>query len=227
MPSPQAPDEYELLSREDHGSADHDKPRAFPESVQSWPNMALQLLRGWTPTRSTKYHPLNDDNATMASTSQQCWSSTRRRLRTGVGLWIALGTIPIFIVIIISMAAIFIPSYTHRPKHYQTLHDRIQASSNPGRANIGQEKIFIAAAIRDEGGKLVAGAWGEAVLELIDILGPDNVYLSVYENDPDEIASVALQRFSESVDCMYCMLSRGTMILEARLIMPRQFLDHR
>ena len=67
--------------------------------------------------------------------------------------------------------------------------------------NLRDEKVFIAASIYDEGGTLTGGAWGEAMLELVDLLGPDNVYLSVYENDPDSLSKAALDDFESKVNC--------------------------
>lgn len=47
-----------------------------------------------------------------------------------------------------------------------------------GRGNPNGEKVFIAANIMDAG--LVAGAWGDAVMELMDLIGEENVFLSEY-----------------------------------------------
>ncbi|KAL9081300.1 MAG: hypothetical protein Q9157_000155 [Trypethelium eluteriae] len=79
--------------------------------------------------------------------------------------------------------------------------ERSSNSSVPGRANLFNEKVFIASSIYDPDGTLTGGAWGEAVLDLIDLLGPDNVFLSVYENDPDEIAYASLDVFRREVQC--------------------------
>ena len=101
------------------------------------------------------------------------------------------------------LTAICNPSYTHPPPHYQVLSERAQASTQSGRVNIGKEKIFIAASIYDKGGELVNGAWGKAVLGLIDLLGEENVVLSIYENDMgvDIEAQTALKAFEKQVRC--------------------------
>lgn len=92
--------------------------------------------------------------------------------------------------------AVFNPSYTRGqyPENYRTVTDSVQRGGgrNPvgfwrdagsttkttvdGRGNPRGEKVYIAANIVDAG--LVRGAWGDAVLELMDLLGPQNVFLS-------------------------------------------------
>ncbi|KAL8643034.1 MAG: hypothetical protein Q9228_000330 [Teloschistes exilis] len=102
---------------------------------------------------------------------------------------------------LILITAVVWPSYTRPPAHYDALRKAILASDLSGRGNIGKEKIFIAASIYDKGGHLVDGAWGGALLELIDILGDQNVFLSIYENDAGEQAEDALTRFKDRVPC--------------------------
>lgn len=76
------------------------------------------------------------------------------------------------------------------------------SSDTPGRANVNNEKVFIVSSIYDKEGGLVSGAWGDAVLGLVDLLGPDNVFLSIYENDADEKAQKALDEYRTRVSCM-------------------------
>jgi hypothetical protein len=96
---------------------------------------------------------------------------------------------------------LFRPSYSHLPSHYIALQKRCQSSFTPGRGNVHNEKIFIVAALDDPGGLLLSGAWGKAVLELVELLGPDNVHVSVYENDADDAAKEALASFKEKLRC--------------------------
>ena len=72
-----------------------------------------------------------------------------------------------------------------------------------GLANPENEKIFIAASLYDQGGLLLAGAWGDAVLKLLDILGNKNVFLSIYENQSGDEAEVALIRFARKLQCQH------------------------
>ena len=71
-----------------------------------------------------------------------------------------LNALLVLIFLLPLLTALFDPSYTDPPPHYQLLRQRASNSTRSGRANIGNEKVFIAASIYDEGGKLVSGAWG-------------------------------------------------------------------
>ncbi|KAL8977987.1 MAG: hypothetical protein Q9177_006518 [Variospora cf. flavescens] len=102
---------------------------------------------------------------------------------------------------LIFITAVFAPSYTKPPSHYDALRRRILTSKNYGRGNLDNEKIFIAASIYDKGGHLVNGAWGHALLNLVDLLGNRNVFLSIYENDAGEPAKEALLKFKDRVHC--------------------------
>jgi hypothetical protein len=106
------------------------------------------------------------------------------------------------------------PSYSHRPELYNDLSQRALGSEMPGRANIFDEKVFIAASIYDPDGQLADGAWGEAVLGLIDMLGQDNVFLSIYENDSGLAAAEALQRLDEKVKCEKSLVYEDQLDLE-------------
>ncbi|KAL8902958.1 MAG: hypothetical protein Q9207_004258 [Kuettlingeria erythrocarpa] len=97
--------------------------------------------------------------------------------------------------------AVFAPSYSRKPGHYQSLRRRVLASSDYGRGNPENEKIFIAASIYDKGGHLANGAWGKGLLDLIDILGNRNVFLSIYENDAGGEAKEALSQLKNRVQC--------------------------
>ncbi|KAF1917356.1 cryptococcal mannosyltransferase 1-domain-containing protein [Ampelomyces quisqualis] len=124
----------------------------------------------------------------------------RRRKRSVLRLvyWL-LFSIPHFILLLVLCTSIFFPSYTNRPAHYVTLRQRALNSTEPGRANPYGEKVFVAAALYEEKGNLVSGAWGKAVLQLIDLLGPEHVHLSVYEDNPDLKTKQALVDFRKKV----------------------------
>ena len=102
-------------------------------------------------------------------------------------------------------AGTFFPSYSHPPPHYRDLAERATTSAEPGRANPLNEKIFIAASIYDPSGELLSGAWARAVLNLVDILGPDNVFVSIYENDPDVLAREAAADLKGRLTCTYLL----------------------
>lgn len=106
---------------------------------------------------------------------------------------------PYFIFSAIIVCGIFFPSYSHPPQHYLDLRDRVQELGQT--ANVNNEKVFIAASLYDHEGELLSGQFGQSVLHLINILGSDNVFLSIYENDPDHKAQAALDAFAKNVSC--------------------------
>ncbi|TID22717.1 glycosyltransferase family 69 protein [Venturia nashicola] len=122
--------------------------------------------------------------------------SHSNRLR-GPWRWIRLlKRCSIFLAILLLAYVLFTPilwpSYLRRPAHYS------------GRNEKG-EKVFIAANIVDEG--LIKGEWGKRVAELVELLGKDNVYLSVYENDSGQKTKDALQGLKARVDCNSSIVS--------------------
>lgn len=136
----------------------------------------------------------------------------RRRFRCRASspahtLWLLL-KILIFLVggfVLVSVVqAILHPSYQRPPEHYAQLQRRILASSGHGRANQKDEKIFIAANIIRE--DLIRGAWGASLLELVDLLGEDNVFVSVYENDSGKATSEALIELQDKLPCSCSLL---------------------
>lgn len=112
-----------------------------------------------------------------------------------------LSHIPYIILLLLLVCSAFFPSYSNPPQRYRDLRIRVEHSTNYGAANPNNEKIFIAASLYDKDGGLVSGAWGRHVLELIDMLGHENVFLSLYENDPDEQCKEALTAFQQRVPC--------------------------
>ncbi|USW57367.1 Putative mannosyltransferase 1, CMT1 [Septoria linicola] len=83
-----------------------------------------------------------------------------------------------------------------------------------GVANTNNEKVFIAASLYDPNGDLVSDDWGHAVLRLVTILGPENVQLSLYENDADQRSKGKLWEFQARLACNHSIVE-GTMNYEA------------
>ncbi|CAG8953456.1 hypothetical protein HYFRA_00010206 [Hymenoscyphus fraxineus] len=113
---------------------------------------------------------------------------------------IVLGFLGVCVFMIV-FTGVFLPSYTRLPEHYQALERLCLNSNRAGRGNIYGEKVFIAATLNDPHGSIVGGQWGSAVKELVDLLGPENVHLSVYENDPDHQAREALESLGGQLSC--------------------------
>ena len=128
--------------------------------------------------------------------------------------------LPHILFIILVLCAVFFPSYTKTPAHYRILVERSSNSSIPGRANPHNEKIFIASSIYEPDGGLTGGVWGEAVLDLIDLLGPDNVFLSVYENDPTDAAAASLYAFQHEAQCKSSLSLEIAISLCVQVILP-------
>ncbi|KAK3350064.1 cryptococcal mannosyltransferase 1-domain-containing protein [Lasiosphaeria hispida] len=107
-----------------------------------------------------------------------------------------------YVLLVFALTPIFIPSYTRLPAHYQTLNEKCDGPSPKTTcANPHREKVFIAAILYDENGTLAGGIWGRRVLALINLLGPENVFLSIYENDSGARGQAALAAFKQLVPC--------------------------
>jgi ZIP family zinc transporter len=123
----------------------------------------------------------------------------RRRKRSILRLvyWTAF-SIPYLLICLVLITGIFFPSYTVRPAHYDELRKR---ATTTGRANPYNEKVFIAASLAEHKGDLTSGAWGREVLQLVDLLGQENVHLSIYEDNPDPVTNQSLIAFRNKVKC--------------------------
>lgn len=72
-------------------------------------------------------------------------------------------------------------------------------NSGPGRGNPRNEKVFIAASLYDRDGELARGQWGQQLLALVDLLGPQNVFVSIYENDSGDEGHDALRELEQQI----------------------------
>jgi hypothetical protein len=78
---------------------------------------------------------------------------------------------------------------------------RLASYNIRGGGNLENEKVFIAASLYDKDGGLLSGHWGQSVQSLVHILGRNNVFVSIYENDPSESSKEAMKVFQQSLDC--------------------------
>lgn len=161
-------------------------------------------------SRSQAFLDLFPLRVTRFFNRRRLWARSRRHSGRGLlGCPIIFGrrtrlvfnSVAGFIIVLVTVTAIFRPSYTKPPPHYEALRKKILASNDYGRANSDNQKVFIATSIYDKGGHLVKGAWGRSVLELLNLLGNRNTFLSIYENDSGEEAQKALEEFEEKVQC--------------------------
>ncbi|KAK8078841.1 hypothetical protein PG994_002648 [Apiospora phragmitis] len=126
------------------------------------------------------------------------------RRRPGHPLFTVLKYAILIIFILFVGTPIFAPSYTRQPKHYRDLAARCDGpSAEPGCANPFKEKVFISVSLYDKDGHLAAGSWGRTLLELIHLIGEDNVFVSIYENDSGEAGEKALNWLKSQLRCRH------------------------
>lgn len=95
------------------------------------------------------------------------------------------------------------PSYSNPPSHYRSLENKVRASHFPGRGNPHHDKVYVASNIINE--HLIRGPWGRSLLSLIDLLGEENVFVSIYENDSGNATIAALQNLRDVLPCKWPM----------------------
>jgi ZIP family zinc transporter len=179
--------QYELLPRE---SLDDE------QAFDAGPATVNSPKPSWLTRLGSRFHGVNKLSERAFYTH---YVTPRRRKRSIIRLvyW-GVFSVPYILIFLVLFAGIFFPSYTVRPAHYKEL--RRQAIHN-GRANPYNETVFIAASLAEKKGDLTSGAWGREVLQLVDLLGPENVYLSIYEDNPDPETKQSLDSFREKVKC--------------------------
>ncbi|KAL6717112.1 hypothetical protein ACLMJK_005027 [Lecanora helva] len=201
------PDEYELVGRDSSDSneafdldeADFQSHGLKSPSYLTQRSRFSRLLYRLNPFRLSTYF---QQRRHRRKRSRSRWLPLRIPLHKPSLRLCLYFLVTIFIVLaLVVLTAVFKPSYTNPPSHYRSLRNQIESSKDYGRANPEHQKIFIAASIYDEGGHLLGGSWGEAVLQLIDMLGNRNVYLSIYENTAGEAAQTAQFQFEKRVQC--------------------------
>ena len=213
------PDEYELVNRESSDDEDFDLDQA---DFQSHGPTRASYAQSRRPTRLLNglFSRLNISKILRRPSKPRERVRARRRPRRSIAIrrsaircprpsrrcYFLVNGLVLVLLAFLALTAIFRPSYTNPPSHYQELRRRVQSSSDYGRANPENERIFIAASLYDAGGLLLKGAWGKSVLDLLDILGNKNVYLSIYENESDEGAQVASYQFEKKVQCPHSVV---------------------
>jgi hypothetical protein len=90
------------------------------------------------------------------------------------------------LIVLVAATPILNPSYSERPRHY--------TGTNPR-----NESVYIAANIIDE--DLIRGAWGNAIVDLVERIGPSNAFVSIYENDSGDGVKQALAALAKRLNC--------------------------
>lgn len=193
------PDEYELGSR---SSFDSDGTFNLDDAdfeSQAPPVSRLSVRRSWLPqifSRFSGYRRLKTNARPILASSAR--PTCFRRLffrRRFCYLHVIFG----IVFTLILLTSIFRPSYTRPPAHYATLRKSVLKTSYPGRGNPRNEKVFLAASLYDRDGQLARGQWGVQLLELVNLLGEQNVFVSIYENDSGEDGRSALRELEQQI----------------------------
>jgi len=223
------PDEYELVGRDsDDSNETFDLDEADFQSQGLTSQSYLNRRRPRIPQWFSRLLPQRLRGIFSAQERfSRAKAPNRLRPRCGIHrpsrrLCSFCGVLSLVISILVLLTALFRPSYTSPPAHYQSLRERVEKSEDYGRANPENQKIFVAASIYDEGGHLLGGSWGERVLQLINILGNRNVYLSIYENTAGELAQTRQFQFKRRIQCQHTMVYEDPPALEdfSRITLP-------
>lgn len=194
------PDEYELRSRsssvDSDGTFDLDE-ADFESQIPS--TSRLRSRRSWLPRifqNFSGYRRLKTNSRPLltSSSGSNCLPRFRVRRRCCY-LPVVFG----IVFALVLLTSIFRPSYTRPPAHYARLRSSALGTSSVGRGNLRNEKVFIAASLYDLGGELAGGQWGTQLLQLIDLLGDQNVFVSIYENDSGEEGQTALRELERQI----------------------------
>lgn len=194
------PDEYELASRSSLDSEgtfnldDDDFESQVPPSSRfgtrrpPWYSRLFSSIPGYQRVK-TNHRPIFAGPARPAYL-RRC--TPRRR-------YCYIHVVFMIISALVVLTSIFRPSYTHPPSHYAELQELAQKSTDSGRGNGAGEKVFIAASLYDPGGELARGQWGTQLLQLIELLGAGNVFVSIYENDSGDEGRAALRDLEQRI----------------------------
>ncbi|KAJ4145289.1 hypothetical protein LMH87_004144 [Akanthomyces muscarius] len=106
-----------------------------------------------------------------------------------------------FTIIAFSVLVIF-PSHTDPPAQHKILEQRCPGPApSTGCANPHNEQIFIVASMYDKDGSLLGGQWGQQLLDVVNLIGPENAFVSIYENNNAPAGSAALYNFRQRLPC--------------------------
>ncbi|KAF7593988.1 hypothetical protein BBP40_010385 [Aspergillus hancockii] len=196
------PDEYELETRssvDSQGSFNLDD-ADFESQIPPRPRRLLRRVPFLSRVFASTYSGYRRLKPYRPLISASARPSCLRRLLIRRACFYLHAIVGIILSLLI-LTAILWPSYTRPPPHYSALRSTVSHSTLSGRGNLRNEKVFIAVSLYDRGGKLAQGQWGSTVLRLIDLLGEDNVFLSIYENDSGPEGGTALRALEKQVKC--------------------------
>lgn len=197
-----------------HHDRDHDDPQShlLGQTVSAGAKPSLtSRLASLAPVWLRKQHLPRRKRTRLKRLARRCTCTPRSLLRAfALFCYLFVTTI----AVTVTVGGIFFPGYTRLPPHYKALRQRASASDSPGRVNLENQKVFIAASIYDKGGKLCGGDWAENVLELIQLLGPNNAFLSIFVNDSGPEAKEALEALERRVPCDHALVFEDHLSLD-------------
>ncbi|KAJ5712218.1 hypothetical protein N7493_008686 [Penicillium malachiteum] len=205
--------EYELAARDSLDAEgifnldDADFEAQVPLGSRSRPHQYRWLPRMFSSTWSG-YHRLKSKSRPVLVKSTRRPSCLPRLFRRRCCY---LHLILAFLFALLFLTSIVCPSYTHPPSHYYSLRFLARNTTEAGRGNLRNEKVFIAASLYDRDGELAGGHWGAQLLELIHLLGEQNVFVSIYENDGGVEGKRALRELEKQIT------SRKSIVFEEHL----------
>lgn len=165
-----------------------------------------------SPRRNLRLQPRRRRLARLVGWVRSRPRNLRRLLRRHPGhpLFTTLKYLLFAVCALLVFTPIFAPSYLRPPLHYRQLASRCEgASAEPGCANPFNEKVYISVSLYDKAGHLANGAWGKAVMEVIHLIGEDNVFLSIYENDSGPEGAKALESLKEKLRCRHKIVNEA------------------
>lgn len=128
----------------------------------------------------------------------------RRQIRCSIPRQIVL-VLKLYILslVVIALSVLFIfPSHINSPPPYRRLERRCAGPSpSSGCANPHNEQVFIVASIYDKNGDLLGGQWGQQLLDVVHLVGAENVFVSIYENNNAPAGTAALNNFRDRLPC--------------------------
>lgn len=199
LSAPSSADKHLPTSDADDDSDDDDDDGYELDDLEA--SSPTRGLLGTARSSSRRSHKRPSSSSLPLRICASCLSKSRLFARRSASIRHRLCQLGIVLVVAIVSLAIFTfifnPSYTHDqyPDNYKAVTDAVRkgGGKNPdgfwrkpapkksavsGRGNPQHLKVFVAANIVNAG--LIAGPWGDAVMELLDLLGEENVFLSEY-----------------------------------------------
>jgi hypothetical protein len=161
-------------------------------------NFDVELKTGHEPKHTQKLYDLFNAITTRPLGIRRRAHTSRRKGCIITTLNTVISTILLLIIVSI-LEGIFHPSYANPPPHYKYLEEYVRKSSENGRANLRNEKVFIASNIIQA--DMIDGPWGQSLIELVDLLGSENVFVSIYENDSGNSSVRALRKLASKLQC--------------------------